>query len=253
MKIATWNVNSLRIRLPQLLEWAALIKLDVIAVQETKVTDKDFPIKEIEDAGYHVAFSGQKTFNGVAILSKKPLKEIVTDLPAIEDKERRVLAATIGDTRVLNLYVPNGQSVDSEKYHYKLKWFEALHDYVKAQLKKYPKLVLVGDFNVAPEDRDVYDPAAWAGNVLVSSKERKALQKVMALGLSDAFRSFDQPEKSYSWWDYRRLAFQRNRGLRLDLILVSETLAKKCKSCSIDKSLREADRPSDHTAVVAEF
>ena len=253
MKIATWNVNSLRIRLPQLLEWAALIKLDVIAVQETKVTDKDFPIKEIEDAGYHVAFSGQKTFNGVAILSKKPLKEIVTDLPAIEDKERRVLAATIGDTRVLNLYVPNGQSVDSEKYHYKLKWFEALHDYVKAQLKKYPKLVLVGDFNVAPEDRDVYDPAAWAGNVLVSSKERKALQKVMALGLSDAFRLFDQPEKSYSWWDYRRLAFQRNRGLRLDLILVSETLAKKCKSCSIDKSLREADRPSDHTAVVAEF
>ena len=199
MKIATWNVNSLRIRLPQLLEWAELTKVDVIAVQETKVTDKDFPIKEIEDAKYHVVFAGQKTFNGVAILSKKPLKEIVIDFPDFEDKERRVLAATIGDTRILNLYVPNGQSVDSEKYEYKLKWFEALHDYVKAQLKKYPKLVLVGDFNVAPEDRDVYDPAAWAGNVLVSPKERKALQDVMSLGLSDAFRLFDQPEKSYSW------------------------------------------------------
>lgn len=253
MKIATWNVNSLRIRLPQLLEWAKLTKPDVIAVQETKVTDDDFPKDEIENAKYHVAFSGQKTFNGVAILSKKPITEVVTDLPAIDDKERRVLGATIGDTRILNLYVPNGQSVDSDKYRYKLKWFEALHDYVKDQLKKYPKLVLVGDFNVAPEDRDVYDPAAWAGNVLVSTKERKALQDLMAIGLSDAFRLFDQTEKSYSWWDYRRLAFQRNKGLRLDLILASEALAKTCKSCSIDVSLREADRPSDHTVVVAEF
>jgi exodeoxyribonuclease-3 len=253
IKIATWNVNSLKVRLPQVLEWLAAQQPDVLALQETKTEDANFPQQAIVDAGYQVIFSGQKTYNGVALISRTVATDPVTDLPQLTDPQRRVLAATINGVRVVNLYVPNGESVDSEKYKYKLNWFAALKAYLQAELQRHPKVVVVGDFNVAPEDRDVHDPAAWAGSVLVSAPERAALQAVLSDGLEDVFRRFEQPEKAYSWWDYRQMAFRRNRGLRIDLILASAAMAKACLSCTIDKEPRRAERPSDHTPVVAEF
>jgi exodeoxyribonuclease-3 len=255
--IATWNVNSLRVRGEQLIQWLRDVRPDVVALQETKTQDPDFPHPEFTAAGYHSVFSGQKTYNGVALLSRMPMTDFVRDIPDFDDPPRRVLAATIatplGHFRVINLYVPNGQAPGSEKFAYKLKWFAALTRWLEKQAAQYPGLVVLGDFNVAPEDRDVHDPAAWVGCVHVSPEERAALQGVMNLGLVDAFRQFEQPEKSFSWWDYRQGAFRRNNGLRIDLILVNQALLPSLRACRIDKEPRRAERASDHTPVIAYF
>jgi exodeoxyribonuclease-3 len=253
MKIATWNVNSLRVRLPHLADFLAANPLDAIALQETKLPDADFPVADLQALGWSSAFSGQRTYNGVAILSRTPATDIVAGIPGFEDEQRRVLAATIGGLRIIDVYVPNGQTVGSEKFEYKLRWFAALHGYVARELARHPQLVVLGDFNVAPEDRDVHDPKAWEGSVHVSPSERAALQELLGAGLADCFRLFEQPEKSYSWWDYRMMAFRRNAGLRIDLILASTALARKCGECHIDKAPRKLERPSDHTPVVASF
>ncbi|HKB58800.1 MAG TPA: exodeoxyribonuclease III [Gallionellaceae bacterium] len=251
MKIATWNVNSLKVRLPHLLEWLGANSVDVVCLQETKQQDADFPREALQQAGYHSVFSGQKTYNGVAILSRSPIEDVQYGIPALDDEQKRVIAATCGGVRVVCVYVPNGQAVDSDKYHYKLKWLNALREWLKAELKQHPRLVVLGDYNIAPDDRDVYDPQAWQGNVLVSEPEREAFRALEQLGLRDAFRLFEQPEKSYSWWDYRAMAFRRNMGLRIDHILVSSAL--QCSTCAIDKAPRKLERPSDHTPVIAEI
>lgn len=252
-KIATWNVNSLKVRLGHVLDWLAAEKPEVLALQETKTVDENFPVEQIEAAGYQAAFAGQKTYNGVATLSLAPSEEIVTDLPGLEDPQRRILASTIDGVRVLDVYVPNGSEVGSEKYAYKLDWLEKLRDFVSAELSRHPRLVVLGDFNIAPEDRDVHDPEAWRGKILCSDPERFALGALLDLGLSDLFRRFDQEERLFSWWDYRMMGFRRNHGLRIDLILGSKALAEACTSCRIDKEPRRLERPSDHTPVVAEF
>ena len=252
MKLATWNVNSLKVRLPQLLDWLPMAEPDVVCLQETKLTDDAFPKAQIESTGWQVAFLGQKTYNGVAILSRAPLANVLAGIPGFEDEQKRVLAATVGDTRVVCVYIPNGQSLDSDKYQYKLRWLDALIAWLKDELARHPKLALLGDYNIAPEDRDVHDPAAWVGNVLVSEPERERFRALEALGLKDAFRLFEQPEKSFSWWDYRAAGFRRNLGLRIDHILLSESLAQHCISCVIDKAPRKLERPSDHTPVIAE-
>jgi exodeoxyribonuclease-3 len=251
MKLATWNVNSLKVRLPHVLQWLADNPVDVLCIQETKLTDDKFPVAEIEAAGYHAAFTGQKTYNGVAILSKHPISEVVKNNPLFEDEQQRIIAATINDVRVVCAYVPNGQTVDSDKYHYKLKWLLSFRDWLKKELEIHPNLAVLGDYNIAPEDRDVHDPVLWQGQVLVSDLEREALQRLVDLGLKDAFRLFDQAEKSFSWWDYRQMAFRRNMGLRIDHILLSAPLAARCRECVIDKLPRKWEQPSDHTPVVA--
>lgn len=253
MKIATWNVNSLRVRLPQVLDWLKEKGPDVLCVQETKLTDQDFPADQIEVQGYQVAFSGQKTYNGVAVLSRSPIEDVETHLPGLDDPQRRVLAATIGSMRVVNLYVPNGQEVGSDKYEYKLNWLKHLVAYAKAQLTFQPRIVICGDFNIAPEDRDVHDPEAWRGKVLCSEPEREAFKRLIAAGFRDTFRKFEQPDDIYSWWDYRAVAFRRNRGLRIDHILCSDELYPCVESCTIDKEPRKLDRPSDHAPVLTEF
>jgi exodeoxyribonuclease III len=253
VRIATWNVNSLRVRLPLMLEWLARTPLDVLALQETKLTDADFPRAELEALGYQVLASGQKTYNGVALLSRWPMSEVVTDIPQLDDPARRVLAASTGGLRVVNLYVPNGQSVDSDKYHYKLRWLAALAAWLRNELAAHRRLVVLGDFNIAPEDRDVHDPAAWAGSVHVSEPERRSLRTLLESGLVDVFRRFEQPPASYSWWDYRMLAFRRNHGLRIDLLLADRAFAQACTACVIDREPRRAERPSDHTPVIADF
>ena len=253
MKIASWNVNSLKVRLPQVLQWLESEKPDIIGLQETKLTDELFPRGEIEAAGYRVLFSGQKTYNGVALLSREEATDPITDLPGLDDPQRRVLGATVSGVRFLNLYVPNGQEVGSDKYAYKLDWIEKLQAHVRAQLEIHENVVIVGDFNIAPEDRDVYDPAGWADSVLFSPPEREAFRRLLDAGLADAFRLFEQEEKIWSWWDYRMGAFRRDMGLRIDHILVSSALAKSCTACRIDKAPRTWERPSDHAPVVAEF
>lgn len=253
MLIATWNVNSLRVRLPQLSEWLAASPVDVVALQETKLPDVDFPGDEIAALGMHAVFSGQRTYNGVAILSKQQPTDVVAGIPGFEDEQRRVLAATVSGVRVIDVYVPNGQTVDSEKFQYKLRWLEALRRYVTDELARHPRLVVLGDYNIAPEDRDVHDPKAWEGSVHVSEPERAALRALTRAGLVDCFRMFEQPEKSFSWWDYRMMAFRRNAGLRIDLILASADLAKKCAASHIDKAPRRNERPSDHAPVLAAF
>ncbi len=253
MKIASWNVNSLRVRLPQVLEWLAVNPIDILAIQETKTQDPDFPQQEIEAAGYKAVYSGQKTYNGVAILAKTTPKEIITDINNLDDPQRRILAATIKGVRVLNLYVVNGSEVGSEKFAYKLDWLEKVTVHIKQELKQYNKLVVLGDFNIAPDDRDVHDPDMWRGKILCSDQEREAYQTMLSLGLSDTFRQFDQEDNQFSWWDYRGGGFRRNHGLRIDLILASQALSAKCKSSIIDKTPRTWERPSDHTPVVAEF
>ncbi len=253
MRIATWNVNSLRVRLPQLLEWLPGAQLDVLAMQETKLVDADFPAEAFAALGYQVLFSGQKTYNGVALLARAPGTGIITDIPGLDDPSRRVLAATIAGVRVVNLYVPNGQAPDSDKYQYKLRWLAALKDWLGEEIRQHAQLLVLGDFNIAPEDRDVHDPAKWVGSVHVSEPERQALRALEALGLSDVFRRFEQPPGTFSWWDYRMLAFRRNHGLRIDLILASEALAATCSACVIDRTPRKAERPSDHAPVVADF
>jgi exodeoxyribonuclease III len=253
VKIATWNVNSLRVRLGHLTEWLSQSRPDVLALQETKIKDEDFPRDALEALGYHAVCSGQPGYNGVALLSRERPADTAAELDGFASEERRVLAATYGGLRVLNLYVPNGQRVGSEKYVYKLEWMAALREHVARELEQHPNLVLLGDFNVAPEDRDVHDPAAWEEKVLCSTPERAALGRIMALGLDDAFRLFDQPERAFSWWDYRAGAFRRNLGLRIDLILTSRTMSRACRACTIDPVPRGWERPSDHVPVVAEF
>ena len=253
MKLATWNVNSLKVRLPHVLDWLAANPIDVLCLQETKQQDADFPQQALMEAGYHSVFAGQKTYNGVAILSREPGSDVQIGIPGYADEQQRVIAATYGDIRVVDVYIPNGQSIDSDKYQYKLGWLKALHDWLEQELLRYPKLVLLGDYNIAPEDRDVHDPAAWVGNVLVSEPERDAFRALQALGLTDSYRLFEQAEKTFSWWDYRMMAFRRNMGMRIDHILISASLVAQCKSCEIDKAPRKLERPSDHTPVVVEL
>jgi len=253
MRIATWNVNSLRVRLDHLRQWLAASPVDAIGLQELKLPDEQFPRAEVEALGLQAALYGQKTYNGVAILARRALSDVVTGIPGDGDPQRRVIAASCGGVRLLNVYVPNGQTVDSEKYVYKLAWLERLTEYLGALLKQHEQLLVMGDFNIAPQDRDVHDPAQWVGSVHVSAPERAALAKIVALGFTDLFRRFEQPEQSFSWWDYRMGAFRRNHGLRIDLMLASEALAARCTACTIDRSTRAWERPSDHAPVVAAF
>jgi exodeoxyribonuclease III len=253
LKIATWNVNSLRVRLEQVLDWLDTERPHVLALQETKLRDEDFPTDEFEVRGYHAAYSGEPGYNGVALISREEAKDVATGIGGHEDPQRRVLAGTFGSLRVIDLYVPNGQHVDSDKYAYKLDWLAALRRHLSAELARHPYCVVLGDFNIAPEDRDVHDPAAWAGKVLCSPPEREALRAIVELGFVDSFRLFEQPERSFSWWDYRAGAFRRNRGLRIDLVLASQALGRDCCGCRIDAGPRGLPRPSDHAPVVAEF
>ncbi len=262
MKIATWNVNSIRVRLPQVLEWLKKESTDVLCLQETKVTDEDFPAEAFRDAGYHAVFAGQKTYNGVATLSRTPAGAVVVTLPGIEAglaplgaqaPQKRLLASTIAGVRVVNVYIPNGEEVGSEKYVYKLSWLEALGEFLAEELRNHPKLVVLGDYNIAPEEADVHDPKLWEGRVLFSDKERAAFRRLVQFGLVDVFRKFEQPEKCFSWWDYRMNGFKRDLGLRIDHILCSAALAVDCRACQIDKELRRHERPSDHAPVVARF
>ena len=251
MKIATWNVNSLKVRLPQVLQWLSNNPIDILCLQETKLTDDKFPLAEINAAGYHVAFSGQKTYNGVAILSREPLTQVVKNNPLFPDEQQRIIAATIGELRIISVYVPNGQAIDSEKYPYKLSWLASLHDWLAEEAKQFPKLAVLGDYNIAPADADVHDPVAWEGQVLCSEPERAALQKICDIGLHDAFRLFEQAPKLYSWWDYRQMGFRLNKGVRIDHILLSAALKDVCQACEIDKLPRKWEQPSDHAPVVA--
>ncbi len=250
MKLATWNVNSLNVRLAHVLEWLKDNPVDVLCLQETKQEDSKFPYAELAAAGYQAIHAGQKTYNGVAILSRHNMTEITHGILNFEDVQQRVISATINSVRVVCVYIVNGQATDSDKYDYKMRWLEALTYWLAEQLKQYPNLVLLGDYNIAPEDRDCHDPAAWAGQILVSPREREAFQKLIQLGLHDSFRLFDQVEKSFTWWDYRMMGFRRNFGMRIDHILVSDGLKSSCKSCVIDKTPRKLERPSDHAPVV---
>jgi len=226
---------------------------DILALQETKMTDDRFPVDELLEAGYHSAYSGQKTYNGVAILSREPATDIVTDIDGLDDPQRRILAATIGDVRIIDLYVVNGSEVGSEKFAYKLHWLEQVTRWIATEMQKFEKVIVLGDFNIAPDDRDVHDPESWHEKILCSTQERDALQRILDLGLTDTFRQFDQEEKTWSWWDYRMNAFRRNMGLRIDLVLASAALAEVCSAAYIDKEPRRQDRPSDHTPAIAEF
>jgi exodeoxyribonuclease-3 len=251
VKLATWNVNSIRARLDHVLAWIDANEPDVLALQELKTEAEKFPWAEVEALGYRCLVEGQKTYNGVALLSRDEGRDVSRGISDYADEQRRVIAATFGDVRVINVYVPNGQSVGSDKYRYKLDWLDALAAHVQRELKAHEHLAIVGDFNIAPDDRDVHDPAAWHEQVLCSAAERDRLRALLDLGLVDAFRLFEQPEKSYSWWDYRELAFRRNRGLRIDLVLASQALAQRCSACVIDKAPRKLEKPSDHAPVVA--
>jgi exodeoxyribonuclease-3 len=253
MRVATWNVNSLRVRLPHLLDWLAKHSPDAICLQETKCEDATFPAAELRAAGYCSVHNGQRTYNGVAILSRGEGAGVCRGIPEFADEQSRVIAADVGGVRLVSVYVPNGQSVGSDKYAYKLRWFEALAAWLEKERAAHPRLAVMGDFNVAPEDRDVHDPAAWAGQVLCSDPERAALRRIFELGFADAFRLFDQPERSYSWWDYRMNAFRRKMGLRIDHILLSPELKQAAKSCAIDIEPRELERPSDHAPVICEL
>ena len=253
MKLATWNVNSLKVRLPQVLEWLALHRPAALCLQETKTEDANFPLADIAAAGYEPVFSGQKTYNGVAILCRGKPADAAAGIPGFDDPQKRVLSATVEGVRVICLYIPNGESVESDKYRYKLEWLARLTAWLKEELQQHPRLALLGDYNIAPEKRDVHDPKFWEGKVLFSEPEKTAFRGIVELGLTDSFRLFEQPEKSFSWWDYRMNGFKRNLGLRIDHILVSAELAKKCKSCAIDREMRAKEWPSDHAPVVAEI
>ena len=250
MQFATWNVNSLTVRLPQVLDWLASQPVDVLVLQETKTTDDKFPREAIEAAGYQVAFFGQKTYNGVALLSRQPSTDIVKNMPQFEDDMARVIAGTVNGIRVIGAYFPNGQAPDSDKFVYKMRWLTALREWLRDELTRHPQLVLMGDFNITVDDRDVWDPVALKDTIHCTSEERAHFQALIDLGTHDAFRLFEQAEKSYSWWDYREFAFRRNRGLRIDHILVSEALKPLVQTCVIDKAPRKNERPSDHTPVV---
>ena len=251
MKLATWNVNSLAVRLPQLLDWLAAQQPDVLVLQETKLTDDKFPAAELAAAGWQAAWFGQKTYNGVALLSRAGAPEaVVRNIPGFADEQARVIAATVAGVRVIGAYFPNGQAPGSDKFAYKMGWLEALTAWVRGELAAHPQLALLGDFNIAPEDRDVHDPVAWAGQIHCTDEERAHFRALLGLGLVDAFRLFEQPPKSWSWWDYRNLAFRKNQGLRIDHVLVSEPLRARVTACVIDKAPRKLERPSDHAPVV---
>jgi exodeoxyribonuclease III len=255
VKLVTWNVNSLNVRLPRLVEWLAANAPDVVCLQETKLEDARFPHDEIGKAGYVAHAYGQRTYNGVALLVRDGLAatDVARGLPGFPDEQKRVIAATIAGVRVINAYVPNGQSVDSDKYAYKLAWCKGATTALAEALVAHPLLVLAGDLNIAPEPRDVHDPALWEGQVLFSEPERAAFRGWLALGLVDGFRRFEQPPNSFSWWDYRMLAFPKNRGLRIDHILLSMALAARCTACRIDRNARKGEKPSDHAPVIAEI
>jgi exodeoxyribonuclease-3 len=251
MKLATWNINSLNVRLPHVLEWLKTSPVDVLCLQELKLEDAKFPLEAIEDAGYHAVFNGQKTYNGVAILSRSKPEDVAKDMPGYADEQKRVIAATIDGVRVVNVYIVNGQSLDSEKYQYKMAWLTALRGYMANAIAEFGDVALLGDYNIAPEDRDVHDPKAWEGQVLVSVPERKHFEALIALGLVDSFRLFKQAEKSFTWWDYRMNGFKRNLGLRIDHILLTKNLAAETKGSVIDVEPRKLERPSDHTPVIS--
>ena len=253
MKIASWNVNSLRVRLEHVLQWLETAKPDILVLQETKMTDDQFPEEAIRAAGYEVVFSGQKTYNGVAVLSKVAPQNVLFDLPGLEDPQRRIVAAQIGDIQVLDLYVVNGSEVGSEKFAYKLDWLEKVTTWVEAQLEQNKKFIILGDFNIAPTDRDVHNPKSWHEKILCSTPERNALKKILNLGFVDSFRMFEQDDEIWSWWDYRSGGLENNRGLRIDLVLSSNLLAEQCTACYVDKVPRTWERPSDHAPVIAEY
>ena len=252
-KLASWNVNSLKVRLEHVLEWLHTNQIDVLALQETKLIDEHFPADLLKEHGYHVVFSGQKTYNGVAVISRHPVTEVVTDIPEFIDPQRRILASTVAGIRLINLYVPNGSMVDSDKYHYKLNWLEKVTLFIQEQLHQNEYVAVVGDFNIAPEDRDVHDPVEWEGSILVSPRERAAFTNLLNLGLFDSFRRFTQEEGLFSWWDYRAAGFRRNRGLRIDHVLLNHHLHELCKHSAIDKEPRKLERPSDHAPVWVEL
>ena len=253
MRLATWNVNSLAVRLPQVLDWLAAHQPDVLVLQETKLTDDKFPAAEFQAAGWQCAWFGQKTYNGVAILSRQPALDLQRNIPGLDDPQARVITGTVAGLRVVGAYVPNGQSPDSDKYVYKLGWLDAMCLWLADELKRHPQLVLMGDFNIAPEDQDVHDPVAWAGQILCTDNERARFKALAGLGLVDAYRLFEQPPRTWSWWDYRNLAFRKNQGLRIDHILVSSALVPMVSACSIDKQPRRNERPSDHAPVLVDL
>ncbi len=253
LKLATWNVNSLNVRLPHVRDWSLEHQPDVLCLQETKTIDEKFPEDSLSEIGFTSCFSGQKTYNGVATLVRGEVEDVILDLPGYDDPQKRVLSVTVNGVRVINVYVPNGREVDDPKYFYKLEWFKHLLAFVKQEMTRYDKVVVTGDFNIAPADEDVHDPELWKDKILCSKPERDCLQELVSLGLVDAFREFDQPAESYSWWDYRAAGFRRNLGLRIDLIMISDALRNICSACTIDKEPRKWERPSDHTPVVAEF
>jgi len=253
MKIASWNVNSLKVRLPHLRDWLASAQPDVVALQETKTEDSKFPADEIAALGYECVFSGQKTYNGVALLARAAPRDVVTDIAGLDDPQRRILVGTVGDVRVANLYVVNGQEVGSEKYQYKLRWLARVREFLAAEMQQHPNLVVLGDFNIAPDDRDVHDPAGWHEQILCSTPERAALKAILDIGLHDSFRLFESDGGHFSWWDYRQGAFRRNLGLRIDLILASEALRARCRASTIDRTPRTWERASDHTPVLLEL
>ena len=253
MRLASWNVNSLKVRLPQVLDWAGKHRPDLLCLQETKLEDANFPHAELGAAGYQALCCGQKTYNGVAILSRTAAAECAVAIPGLDDPQKRVLAVTLSGVRVICAYVPNGENLASEKFHYKLAWLAAFRDWLQAELAAHPRLAVVGDYNIAPEARDVHDPAAWEGKIHFTPPEREAFAGLLAIGLKDAFRLFDQPERSYTWWDYRMMAFRRKLGLRIDHVLLSDELARRCASCTIDVEPRKLERPSDHAPVICEL
>lgn len=253
MKLATWNVNSLNVRLPHVLDWLAFEQPDVLCLQETKQENHKFPYEALLQAGYQSVHAGQKTYNGVAILSRHPIEDVLVGMPNWDDPQQRLISASVNGVRIICAYFPNGQSIGSDKYEYKLTWLQQLNLYLQQALKQHPKLALLGDYNIAPDDRDVYDPVIWQGQILASEPEREAFKQLLALGLEDSFRLFEQPERSFSWWDYRMAAFRRNLGLRIDHILVSQALQPLCQACWIDITPRKLERPSDHTPVILQL
>ncbi|MCK6420725.1 MAG: exodeoxyribonuclease III [Aquabacterium sp.] len=253
MKLATWNVNSLAVRLPHLLQWLQSAQPDAMVLQETKLTDDKFPQQALAEAGWQAAWFGQRTYNGVAILARLPIEQVQRNIPGLDDEQARVITATVAGVRVVGAYVPNGQAPGSDKFAYKMRWLQALHGWLREEIVRHPRLVLMGDFNIAPEDQDVHDPVAWAGQILCTDEERAHFRSLLSLGLVDAFRLFEQPPRTWSWWDYRNLAFRKNQGLRIDHILVSEALRPLVTACHVDKAPRRLERPSDHAPVVLEI
>jgi len=264
MKFATWNVNSLKVRLPQVLDWLQSSAVDVLCLQELKLAHESFPEAAFNEAGYHACWAGQKTYNGVAVITRRPMlgeASVQRNIPGFSDAQQRVIAVTLPgstqrpgqDVRVISVYCPNGQALDSDKYPYKLAWFAALRQWLGQELQKYPRLLVLGDYNIAPQDADVHDPQKWVDTVLVSPPERQAFEALLALGLHDTFRLFEQPPRTFSWWDYRQMGFRRNAGLRIDHVLTSEALKPLCRSCVVDKTPRGWPQPSDHAPVVADF